>query len=143
MKQIDYSPKDDFYVETGRFSSYFFHYTDVESALSILIDGYIYPHKKDQYSKNKKFVHLNRDYDFNDKGTGKDVDLICEVYNYSYGYGSCYSNPIVEKLQYGFGFKSKDFKEKRIKYENHIYRYNKRINLKKREFILIIRNYTF
>ena len=31
MKQIDYSPKNDFYVETGRFSSYFFHYTNVES----------------------------------------------------------------------------------------------------------------
>jgi hypothetical protein len=143
MKKIKYSPQNDFYAQNGRFSSYFFHYTDVESALSILIDGYIYPHKKDQYSKNKKFVHLNRDYDFNDYRTGKDVDLIRKVYNFSYGYGSCYSNPKVEKLQYAFGFKSKDLKEKRMKYENHIYRYNKRINLKNKEFILIIRNYTF
>jgi hypothetical protein len=143
MKKIKYSPQNDFYAQNGRFNSYYFHFTDFESALSILIDGYIYPHKKDQYSKNKKFVHLNRDYDFNDYRTGKDVDLIREVYNFSYGYGSCYSNPKVEKLQYAFGFKLKDLKEKRIKYENHNYRYNKRINLKNKEFILLIRNYTF
>jgi hypothetical protein len=140
VKQIEYSPQNDFYNETGRFNSYFFHFTDFESALSILIDGYIYPHHKgDYYSKYKKFVHLTRGYNFNDYGTGKDLDFMRDLFNYKYGD----SNPKVEKLHYAFGFKLKDLKEKRITYENQIYRYNKRINLKNKEFILIIRNYTF
>ena len=62
-----------------------------------------------------------------------------DLFNYKYGD----SNPKVEKLHYAFGFKLKDLKEKRITYENQIYRYNKRINLKNKEFILIIRNFTF
>jgi len=141
IKQIEYSPQNDFYAQNGRFSSYFFHFTDFESAMSILIDGYIYPHEMDQYYNSKKFVHLDRGYDFNLKRTGKDVDLMRDVYNYNTD--ECNYNPKVEKLHYAFGFKSKDLKEKRIKYENHIYRYNKRINLKNKEFILLIRNYTF
>ena len=142
VKQIDYSPQDDFYAENSRFSSHFFHFTDFESALSILIDGYIYPHHKgDEYSKNKKFVHLDRGYDFNLKGTDKDVDLMRDVFNYKFS--SCDSNPKVEKLHYAFGFKSKDLNEKRLMYENHIHRYNKRINLKNKEFILLVRNFTF
>jgi hypothetical protein len=142
MKKIKYSPQNDFYAQNGRFNSYFFHYTDVESALSILIDGYIYPHHKgDEYSNKKKFVHLDRGYDFNLKGTGKDVDLMRDVYNYDIN--ECNYNPRVEKLHFAFGFKKKDLKKKRIMYENHNYRYNKRINLKNKEFILLIRNYTF
>jgi hypothetical protein len=142
IKQIEYSPQNDFYAETGQFNSYYFHFTDFESALSILIDGYIYPHHKgDEYSSKKKFVHLDNGYDFNDYGTGKDLDLMQDLFNYKYG--SCFSIPKVEKLHFAFGFKLKDLKEKRIMYENHIYRYNKRINLKNKEFILLIRNYTF
>ena len=142
VKQIEYSPQNDFYNETGRFNSYFFHFTDFESALSILIDGYIYPHHKgDEYSKNKKFVHLDRGYDFNLKGTDKDVDLMRDVFNYKFS--SCDSNPKVEKLHFAIGFKSKDLNKKRLMYENNIHRYNKRINLKNKEFILLVRNFTF
>ena len=142
VKQIDYSPQDDFYAENSRFSSHFFHFTDFESALSILIDGYIYPHHKgDEYSKNKKFVHLRRGYKFNLCGTGTDVDLMRDVFNYDIN--ECNYNPKVEKLHFAFGFKSKDLNKKRLMYENHIHRYNKRINLKNKEFILLIRNYTF
>jgi hypothetical protein len=142
IKKIEYSPQDDFYAENSRFSSYFFHFTDFESALSILIDGYIYPHHKgDEYSKNKKFVHLDRGYDFNLKGTDKDVDLMRDVFNYKFS--SCDSNPKVEKLHFAIGFKSKDLNKKRLMYENHIHRYNKRINLKNKEFILLVRNFTF
>ncbi len=117
IKQIEYSPQNDFYNETGRFNSYYFHFTDFESALSILIDGYIYPHKMDLYSNGKKFVHLDRGYNFNLKGYGKDVDLMRNFFNYTYG--SCLSNPKVEKLHFAFGFKKKDLKKKRIMYENH------------------------
>jgi hypothetical protein len=142
VKQIDYSPQDDFYAENSRFSSHFFHFTDFESALSILIDGYIYPHHKgDEYSKNKKFVHLRRGYKFNLCGTGTDVDLMRIIYNYKLS--SCDSNPKVEKLHFAFGFKSKDLNKKRLMYENNIHRYNKRINLKNKEFILLVRNFTF
>jgi hypothetical protein len=142
IKQIEYSPQNDFYNETGRFNSYYFHFTDFESALSILIDGYIYPHHKgDEYSNGKKFVHLHRGYKFNLCGTGTDVDLMRIIYNYDIN--KCNYNPRVEKLHFAFGFKKKDLKKKRIMYENHNYRYNKRINLKNKEFILLIRNYTF
>jgi hypothetical protein len=142
IKQIEYSPQNDFYAQNGRFSSYFFHFTDFESALSILIDGYIYPHHKgDEYSSKKKFVHLHRGYKFNLSETGTDVDLMRDVYNYDIN--ECNYNPRVEKLHFAFGFKKKDLKKKRIMYENHNYRYNKRINLKNKEFILLIRNYTF
>ena len=142
IKKIEYSPQDDFYAENSRFSSYFFHFTDFESALSILIDGYIYPHHKgDEYSKNKKFVHLRRGYKFNICGTGTDVDLMRIIYNYNIN--ECNYNPKVEKLHFAFGFKSKDLNEKRLMYENHIHRYNKRINLKNKEFILLVRNFTF
>jgi len=133
----------DFYDENARFKTnkYVYHFTDAESALSILVDGYIYPYRIDNYSNKQKFIELSYCYDFNDTGRGTDVDFMSRYFNFDMeNYGS---RPRVEKLEYAFGIKKKDLDESKIKWEHDLLRYNGVIELKNKKFILIVRNYTF
>jgi hypothetical protein len=72
MKLIECTQAD-FYDENGRFNidKYLYHYTDAESAFSILADGYIYPYKLDHCSNNKKFIELDLGYDLKTKDFDK------------------------------------------------------------------------
>lgn len=123
--------KDDFCA--NKYSDYIYHYTDAESALSILVDKAIYPYLMKSNLEsfgNQKCVLLTEI-----EPDKKDDDIQNSVHY-----------PKLHKLQYAFGFKKDFFENNLAKLDNinstYIWKYDGKIELKK-QFILVIRKYQF
>lgn len=103
------------------YHKYIYHYTDAESALSILIDEQIYPHYTDQ-NDNKKVCFTNVEPNRDDKYIAR------EVFNLD----SSYRGPLLRKLQFAFGIH-----EKIYSLSNHF----SKVSLDSHKFILVVRNF--
>ena len=102
------------------YQKYIYHYTDAESALSILVDKIIFPGYTDQIDKRKVYftkVEPNRD----------DKYIAREVFNLD----SSYRGPLLRKLQFAFGIH-----EKIYLLNNHF----SKVSLD-HKFILVVRNF--
>ena len=101
------------------YQKYIYHYTDAESALSIIVEQIIYPHYTDQ--KDKKQVHFTKvEPNQNDEYKAKKV----------FNLDSSNRGPLLRKLQFAIGIE--DISQLNDNY-NKVSLYHK--------FILVVRNF--
>ena len=138
VKEVDFRF---IYGITGKNQNdYYYHYTDAESALSILSDGVIYPYKLKTKlygyglkQELKKYVYL-----LSYNPTFSDIRITEEMYNYPELDDNDF-NSNFHKLEYAFGFKKDEFKTgKLIKIRsNFLWKHNGEIKLNEHDFILV------
>lgn len=131
------------YFENADFrEDYLYHYTDAESALSILCDGVIYPYKmktNPEQFETKAYIFLSKR-----NPTFPDIILTESIYQYSKIRDNNF-NSSFHKLEYAFGFNKKTFKNT-SKLEEHsklFWKHPGEIKLKDNELILVKRYFTF
>lgn len=133
---------------------YIFHYTDDESALNILCDGFIYP-----YKSNSRDEHILL---IKDKPYASDLSLLKHLHKeHSCYYINCYNRcrcnysnkfPIgfrnrYSKLHYAFGFKFKHLKSSikeiflSVRHYYTVWEHKGKIDLRANEFILVYRDF--
>ena len=126
---------------------FYYHYTDAESALSILIEGVIKPTEmktKSELFDLKKYVCLSeRNPFFSDITlTITDKGLIHHdyyVFNYSIIPDDNNLNSNFYKYEYAFGFKKKKFVTNLTKICEQFWKHYDEINLRDHDFTLIKR----
>ena len=127
-------------------TDYYYHFTDAESALSILCDGVIRPFSiRPNYSNLKFFGRKKFVYLLSLNPTCSDIDIIKAIYNDYNDYAICNNgfNSNFYKLEYAFAFRKDKLTSgmKKMSDQSVIWRHKGEIKLNKQDFILLKKNF--